>query len=113
MNTGMETCQTCGATLPSGAEHCLKCRAPVVHPEVIQAPVTSITKSGPYQFGLIGKLVWTSLFLLVGFGLYAGAVTAGRYVGTPGLALVLMLLGLYVVVGLIFLWGVWRPTRVK
>ena len=112
MNWAMDTCTTCGATLPAMAEHCPKCGAVVAPGTVVPAPVVSLTRSGPYQFGLVGKLVWTALFVSVGLGLYGGAIAAGKAFGTPGLALILFLLGIFVVVGAIFLWGVWRPTRV-
>ncbi len=82
-------------------------------PEVYAAPEVSVFKPGPYQFGLLGRLVWTGVFVAGGLGLFAASQAAGEFYGRPALALVLVLLGVYLVIGLIFLWGVWRPTRVK
>ncbi|MEX0991657.1 MAG: hypothetical protein WD004_05240 [Actinomycetota bacterium] len=129
-----DTCRVCGAALAPNAEWCGQCLTPVATPgtgaapeaptraaddpeprppEVYEAPEVSAIKPGPYQFGLFGRLVWTALFVAGGLALYAASQAAGAFYGRPALALVLVLLGIYVVIGLIFLWGVWRPTRVK
>ncbi len=133
-----DACRVCGAALGPDAEWCGQCLTPVVPPgtgpppaaddtgqpgsdqdaeprapEVYPAPETSVTRPGPYQFGLVGRLIWTALFVIGGLALYGASQAAGAFYGRPALALVLVLLGIYVVIGSIFLWGVWRPTRVK
>jgi predicted phage tail protein len=81
--------------------------------DVHAPPEISMTKPGPYQYGIVGRLVWTAIFVVAGLIGYAGARVVGHYFGTTGLALVMLLLGVYVLVAVIFLWGVWRPTRVR
>lgn len=122
----METCTECGATLAPDLEWCGQCYTPIKKgagqapaekeepaPWPIEPPQYSAWRSGPYSFGPIGRSVLTGIMILLGVVVYLAAKIVGRHFGIPGLSLVLVFLGIYTVIAIIVLWGVWRPTRVK
>lgn len=122
----MANCRVCNAELNPDIDWCGQCYTPVEKPgheplerpepvgnEVLPAPEYSAVKAGPYSFGLLGKLILTSLVVGVGAALGLTATRIGSFYGTMGLALVLMFIGIYTVIAVIGLWGIWRPTRIK
>lgn len=119
-------CHACNAELPATAEWCNQCLAPVKRegqhepvdrsepePWVTVPPEYSAVRKGPYSFGLGGKLIITGIIVALGLGLYVLAIWLTDHLKTPGMALVLLFLIPYTILALIFLWGTWRPTRVK
>lgn len=119
-------CKNCNAELPQTAEWCNQCLAPVKaeeqhepvdrpepEPIIVPPPEYSAVRKGPYAFGLTGKLVITALIVGLGVCLYILAQWLTDHLETPGLALVLLFLVPYSILALVFLWGTWRPTRVK
>lgn len=122
----MGTCTECGATLTPDLEWCGQCYAPIrkeaeqqpaesdePEPWVVEPPQYSAWKAGPYSFGPAGRLVITGITILLGVVVFFAAKAVGKYFGIPGLSLVLVFLGIYTVIAIIVLWGVWRPTRIK
>jgi hypothetical protein len=124
----MDRCTECGATLTPDLEWCGQCYAPVKkeaeaghepadgeepEPWVIEPPEYSAWKAGPYSFGPVGRSVITGIMVALGVVVFFAARAVGKFYGIPGLSLVLMFLGIYSVIAIIVLWGVWRPTRVR
>lgn len=119
-------CSNCNAELSTTAEWCSQCLTPVKasgqhepsdrsepEPLVMKPPEYSAVRKGPYSFGIVGKLVITAVVVLIGLGLLVLSIWMTNYLETPGLALVWLILIPYTVLGLLVLWGTWRPTRVK
>jgi hypothetical protein len=120
----MANCHVCNAELSPDMEWCGQCYTPVEkdvdehldrppEPFVGPPPEYSAWKAGPYSFGPAGKIIITSLVVLVGAVMAYLAARIGAFYGTSGLALVLMLIGIYSIFAVLGLWGLWRPTRVK
>jgi hypothetical protein len=121
----MSNCHVCNAALPPDAEWCGQCLTPVKQeahepvdrpepePFVGPPPEYSAWKAGPYSFGPVGKILITAFVVLVGAALAYVSARIGSFYGTMGLALVMMLIGIFSVFAVMGLWGLWRPTRVK
>jgi len=129
----VDTCWSCGAQLSPDADWCGLCYAPVRKaadkpgapedeeragsgreplPEATPVPQVSIWRSGPTSFGIAGRVLVTALIVLAGYALYLVAGKMGEFYGTPGLALVMVMLGVYSIGAILILWGIWRPQRV-
>lgn len=125
----MARCRACDAQLAPDAEWCSQCYTPVAEKEqtpsedpsgssepepwVVEPPQYSAWKAGPYSFGPLGRIVITLVMVALGVVVYFAGKAVGRFYGIPGLSLVLLFLGIYTVIAILVLWGVWRPTRVK
>ena len=81
-------------------------------PGVRAKPKQTILRSGPNSFSLGGRLIGTAILSGIGFGLYWLAGSIGVNLGSSGMALVMFLVGLYVVIAGLLLWALWRPARV-
>lgn len=82
-------------------------------PWVVEPPQYSAWKAGPYSFGPMGRIFITLLMVALGVVVYFAGKAVGKFYGIPGLSLVLVFLGIYTVIAILVLWGLWRPTRVK
>lgn len=121
----MANCRVCNAELNPELDWCGQCYAPVEkgahepverpqpEPDVTPPEEFSAWRAGPYSFGPLGKILSTALVFAVGAALIWLAARIGTFYGVMGLALVLLFLGIYTVLAVIALWGIWRPTRVK
>jgi len=77
------------------------------------APKYSMWKRGPYSFGPLGRISVTVVVVAFGVALAKEAGIIGTYFGEAGLALVLLFIGIFSVLAVILLWGIWQPTRVE
>jgi hypothetical protein len=137
----LTTCNSCGVDVMGASGRCRRCGSPIGEEDhdpdvyivrnrlddpdamdsrgqagdgaVAVVPVISAWKAGPSSFGPVGRLSLTAVVLALGYLLYLGALSAGAFYGTVGLALIMLMIGCFMVLALMFLWGLWRPTRVK
>jgi hypothetical protein len=131
-------CHKCGALLAPGAAWCGQCLEPVVQAvaqppfderepyigdvrmdtgpirrapgDDILPPATPSLRGGPTSFGPIAKIVVTALCLLVGGALYALIVALGTLGAAAASAFALVYLSIFVLVGVLFLYQIWKPT---
>ncbi len=76
-------------------------------------PVFSSWRAGPGSFGPAGRIIFTALIIAIGYFLYRVALGIGEFYGVLGLSLVMLMIGVFTVLAVLVLWGVWRPTRVE
>jgi hypothetical protein len=69
-------------------------------------------RGGPDAMGLVGRVAWTVVIALIGLGIYMLSRSVADWLGTSGLALVLLIVAVYVLIAGIVLWGVWKPGRI-
>lgn len=134
-------CHRCGATLAPDATWCGRCLEPVVRafakpplderePYVgdlriaagdtrrpasdgILPPAAPSLRGGPTSLGAITKIVITALYLLLGVALYPLIIALGTVNAAAGSAYAFVCLSLFVLVGALFLYQIWKPTRTR
>jgi hypothetical protein len=76
----------------------------------ILPPATPSLRGGPTSLGPIGRIVITALYLLLGGALYPLVVALGTVSAAAASAFAFVYLSLFVLVGALFLYQIWKPA---
>ena len=79
----------------------------------ILPPAAPSLRGGPTSLGAITKIVITALYLLLGVALYPLIIALGTVNAAAGSAYAFVCLSLFVLVGALFLYQIWKPTRTR
>ena len=78
----------------------------------VRAKPRQSLRGGPESFSMTGRLIGTAIIVGIGILLYWLSGVATEAMGSGALAIVMVILGIYMVIAGMVLWGLWKPGRI-